>query len=74
MPIGDPNFLTYSKIEASFAESWQQHLDKVSLLETRTLLLARDLGYALNAKSRQAVPSMQHTVSNQRQVAFRAEG
>jgi amino acid adenylation domain-containing protein len=74
MPIGDPNFLTYSKIEASFAESWQEHLDKVSLLEPRTLLLARDLGYALSAKSRQAVPGMQHRVSNQRQVAFRTEG
>ncbi|WP_444996147.1 amino acid adenylation domain-containing protein [Aliikangiella sp. IMCC44359] len=46
MTIGDPGFLSRKKIDPQLAFEWKKHIDRIENLNTKTLMLAKELGYS----------------------------
>jgi FkbH-like protein len=47
LSCGDPNFAQHQKIDASLAQAWKQHTEKLKQLRPQTVKLAHKLGYSV---------------------------
>jgi len=49
LSCGDPNFTQHKTIDATLAQTWKQHRDKLDQLHPHTLKIAQILGYSVEA-------------------------